>query len=204
MNATTDPRDPRSMKITVPQSPGDAGDDNSIPVTQFTVPEEHQHPYWSKEPLTVVSPISPVLAITKADAVMNWVVKLRFKQGGEVKYGSAFVVNIPTRDTKGAPDPKIDPTHIVILTAAHNLVDKDGIPSSNMTVIACASKEPHASPTREEIPFDITGSTSGLPRKPVIVTDPRSRVSDARQRLYPKPCVCECANPESFERRIAP
>ncbi|KAE8315081.1 trypsin-like cysteine/serine peptidase domain-containing protein [Aspergillus transmontanensis] len=69
---------------------------------------------------------------SKAQSRENWVVKLRFSQAGtdEEKVGTGFYLNLP-----GA-------SYHIILTAAHNLVDKQRILSKNLSIQSYGDEEP--------------------------------------------------------------
>ncbi|PWY79024.1 hypothetical protein BO83DRAFT_424949 [Aspergillus eucalypticola CBS 122712] len=60
-----------------------------------------------------------------AQALEDWVVKLRFKRDGNIKLGTGFYINIPTAKS------------YVILTAAHNLVDANNKPSLDLSIERC-------------------------------------------------------------------
>ncbi|KAB8254986.1 hypothetical protein BDV32DRAFT_7773 [Aspergillus pseudonomiae] len=68
---------------------------------------------------------------SKAQSRENWVVKLRFSQAGtdEEKVGTGFYLNLP-----GA-------SYHIILTAAHNLVDKKGNFSKNLSIQRYGDRE---------------------------------------------------------------
>ncbi|OTA06254.1 hypothetical protein A9Z42_0069830 [Trichoderma parareesei] len=69
--------------------------------------------------------VQPEIAgvLDKCNNLKNTIVRLRFNFGVSTRYGTGFFVNLPS------------PTHDVILTAAHNLIDEKKILATNMTVI---------------------------------------------------------------------
>lgn len=97
--------------------------DPDIPV--FYISEDRQDPTWTG--LGPDAAHTAKIDFVNLSQIEQWIVKLSFKQEKKLRFGSGAYVNFPSSLDGIAYD--------VILTAGHNLIDKDGVRSADMTIL---------------------------------------------------------------------